>query len=38
MPYAAAAKRARIQNRIVYVSLVAATLLIVGLRKFLIAS
>src|SRR6266513_3025989 len=31
MPYAAAAKRARIQNRIVYVSLVAATLLIVGL-------
>ena len=38
MPYAAAAKRARIQNRIVYVSLVAATLLIVGLWKFLIAS
>ncbi|HEY5992483.1 MAG TPA: NAD(P)/FAD-dependent oxidoreductase [Candidatus Udaeobacter sp.] len=38
IPYAAAAKRAWIQNRIVYVSLVAATLLIVGLWKFLIAS
>lgn len=38
MPYAAAAKRARIQNQIVYVSLVVATLLIVALCKFLIAS
>jgi kynurenine 3-monooxygenase len=38
IPYAAAAKRARIQNRIVYASLVAAILLMAVLWTFLIGS